>query len=409
MKVEVGSQPRVLHLVGQMRIGGIESMIMNYFRFMRERVQFDFALVTPTVGEVEPEILALGGRIFRMPHPRRNIFQFCAEFRRVLHERGPFVAVHSHGETFTGWAFRVAASEGIATRIMHSHFGREASRRRVLLLRIYDYAMGWLTNRYATHLCGCSRVACEAAFGGPECWKDPRVQVIPNALDLAPYHESATDPAAMRRELAIPENACVIGFVGRIAEDKNPGFALPVFQELRQHRNDLHLVFVGDGPLLADLKAEIHNRGLTDVHCVGLRSDIPNFMAAFDMLLMPSHREGLGCALIEAQAAGTPACVSTGVPREADLGLGLVSFIDLNSPLDVWVQESLRLLKGSSLRPSWDLRQQSFRTQGWDVGASAMELERLYLGEQTAFASRAKVSVNPGASILEPGSFVDGD
>ena len=59
-------------------------------------------------------------------------------------------------------------------------------------------------------------------------------------------------------------------------------------------------------------------------------------MNAFDVFLFPSLFEGFGIVTIEAQSSGTPCIVSDTIPKSTDMGLGLISFINLNENIEVW-------------------------------------------------------------------------
>ena len=62
-------------------------------------------------------------------------------------------------------------------------------------------------------------------------------------------------------------------------------------------------------------------------------------MKSIDLFLFPSLYEGLGNVLIEAQASGVPCITSSGTPKDADLNMGLVKFIDLKDSIDIWIRE----------------------------------------------------------------------
>ena len=70
---------------------------------------------------------------------------------------------------------------------------------------------------------------------------------------------------------------------------------------------------------------------------MGLRDDVHRLMQAMDLFLLPSKFEGLPVTLVEAQAAGLPCVVSEAVPREADLGCGLIGFLPLGNPV-LWAE-----------------------------------------------------------------------
>jgi glycosyltransferase involved in cell wall biosynthesis len=237
--------------------------------------------------------------------------------------------------------------------------------------------MRFLIRRFATHLLGCSRQACEALFGAG-CWSDVRVQTVPNAICLADY-AGAARCGQLREELQLPAGTPLIGHIGSFTEPKNHAFVIQVFQELSRRLPDAHFLLIGDGALRPRIEAGIRAAGLGDrVHLLGIRADVPQIMAELDLLLLPSLWEGLPVVLVEAQAAGLPCLVSDTVTPEADLETGLVRFASLRNGADRWAVESLAHLKCS--KPSRAECEWALRSAGYDVCAVSRRLAAIYAG-----------------------------
>jgi glycosyltransferase EpsF len=175
---------------------------------------------------------------------------------------------------------------------------------------------------------------------GKKAFLENRVHVVPNAIDLIPYSNiEDLDVWSYRENMGIPESQLLIGHVGRFNHMKNHEFLLRLLKEMRDQGIDVRLAFVGDGELRVDMEREAENLGIRSfVHFLGIREDVPNIMRVFDVFIMPSKYEGLGGAAIEAQAAGTPCVLSTSLPDEVDMGLDIVRFISLESPLERWIE-----------------------------------------------------------------------
>ena len=95
-------------------------------------------------------------------------------------------------------------------------------------------------------------------------------------------------------------------------------------------------------------------------------------------MLLPSHFEGLGIVLIESQVAGLPAIVSHGVPQEADLGVGLITFLPIDEGPEVW-SDHIRSKQYAASTISSN-RLQRIRDQGYDVEQNIELLESIYSG-----------------------------
>ena len=124
-----------------------------------------------------------------------------------------------------------------------------------------------------------------------------------------------TRGAALRRELGIPEAAPVVGSVGRLAEQKRYDRLVAAVAALE----GIHLLLVGDGPEREALRQRATEAGIRDrLHLTGHRDDVAPALAAMDVFVISSDREGMSNAMLEALAAGVPV-VSTDVSgaREA--------------------------------------------------------------------------------------------
>lgn len=116
--------------------------------------------------------------------------------------------------------------------------------------------------------------------------------------------EPSAPPGAVRRELGIPPDAPVVGTLARLVRQKRLDRLLEVVALLP---SAVHCVVAGDGPLRGELEARAGELGVTPrVHFLGHRSDVPDVLAALDLLVLTSDRESLANAMLEAMAAGVP-------------------------------------------------------------------------------------------------------
>lgn len=142
-----------------------------------------------------------------------------------------------------------------------------------------------------------------------------KLRVIENGVDLSAFRPDAGARREVRAELELPERAWVVGTVGRLVEDKNPGLLLRAALPLLGPED--RLVFVGDGPLSLALQplAARHPAGRW-VNFLGARHDVARLLAGFDAFALSSRTEGLPLALLEAMAVGLPIVATAvgGVP-----------------------------------------------------------------------------------------------
>ena len=174
---------------------------------------------------------------------------------------------------------------------------RVAERRAGLRLR-FERWTGCCVER---HVCVSRGVAEFAAAAG---LSSSKLVVIPNGVDADRFEGVA--PADLA-SLGIPPATRVLLVIGRLDRQKAPARAVEVLARLAEARGDVHLLFVGDGPLFRQLERVAADNGLTDrVHLAGRRGDVPALLAAGQALLLPSRWEGMPNVVLEAMAAGLP-------------------------------------------------------------------------------------------------------
>jgi len=337
---------RVLHVAGGMDRGGAESMIMNVYRNVdRHRVQFDFLVFTANRCDYDDEINALGGRIFRMnPMNFTRPMRTVRAFYNLINEHGPFQAVHAHTLFNIGWIMLCSRWAKIHIRIAHSHSTKDTLSDSVLR-RAYQRFMRIIILLNSTSIVACGRDAGEFLFGKRF---SKYGNVVPNAIDVASYQSASPDSVeALSKALKIELDMIVIGQVGTFKRVKNHPHTLMVAKKLLDLGVKFRVVLAGDGELRSALQSYVTEYGLNGyVDFLGLRSDIPVVLRLLDILVMPSLYEGLPVALVEAQAAGIPCLVSSRVTPEADLGTGLIEYLNLND-LDLWIDRIRKLGKRS--------------------------------------------------------------
>ncbi|MFI0474466.1 glycosyltransferase family 1 protein [Halomonas sp. HMF6819] len=358
---------RVLHVVGRMDRAGAETMVMNLYREIdRSRFQFDFVYFTDERCDYDDEIEELGGRIHRI-NATNPVSRFWKLYRLLC--SGVWKTVHSHTLFSSGLHLMAARMAGVPCRVAHSHNTQDANSAS-RAGRLYQRVARRLIVMSATRFVSCGRAASNYLFPGR---KD--VVVIPNAVDIERFSQASG--IAVRNELKINSGEIVIVQVGRFMPVKNHERSILIAKALRQKAVDFQLLLVGTGPeqdRIRDLILE--HRLESHVQVLGLRTDIPELMAAADVMLMPSLHEGFPVVLVEAQAAGLPAVVSNAVSPEVELGMDMVRFVELEASDADWAQTILSAATAD--HPEKHVRHRILEQAGFSSAAGARRLEQVY-------------------------------
>lgn len=139
---------------------------------------------------------------------------------------------------------------------------------------------------------------------------EEQVEVLYNSFEPAGFANSNREAGQrVRAELALADQAPVIGLVGRIdVAVKGQDLMIRAFEQIRARHPGAILLMVGDGPDRASCEALAAELGLGDaVVFTGHRSDVPSILSAVDVVALPSVvDEGYPYAALEASAAGRP-------------------------------------------------------------------------------------------------------
>jgi len=155
----------------------------------------------------------------------------------------------------------------------------------------------------------------------------PRFRAIVNGVDTSRFHPDSEAGTRARSRLGIPQDARVVGMVGRFGPFKRHDLLLDAFRSTGADSPGTHLLLVGGGgPLESEIGRRIADHPHSDrIHAAGFQSDPAPFYNAMDLLVVPSVNEGLSNALLEAMACGVPvlthpACGAREVVREGEGG-----------------------------------------------------------------------------------------
>ncbi len=319
---------RVLHVLHSMNCGGAETLLMHLYRGMdREKIQFDFLVNVFDEMFYQPQIEAMGGRIWRMPFLTQVTPPVYTHRLRAFFREQGYAIVHSHLETTTGLILREAKRAGVPVRIAHSHNSRfTRSGLSALPENLFKaYCRMWIVPS-ATKLFSCSELASAWLYGKHAS----ESTLLRNGVDASACAFDPEARRAARSEWGIADGETLFGHVGRFNDQKNHTFLIDLFRAYLSDHPHSRLLLAGEGELLPLIRAQAEDLG-DRVIFAGLRRDVPRLLSGMDCFLLPSKFEGLPLVLVEAQAAGLPCLASDTVSPMADLGTGAFRFLPLRT------------------------------------------------------------------------------
>ncbi|MER1984378.1 MAG: glycosyltransferase [Solibacillus sp.] len=162
------------------------------------------------------------------------------------------------------------------------------------------------------------------------------VLVINNGVDIEKFSEIKVKKDQLLKELNIPNDALIIGHVGRFFEQKNHVFIIDIFNYVLKKNDKAQLLLIGDGELKEEIVKKVDELGIKEnVKFLGVRKDIPNLLSMMDVFLFPSLHEGFPLTLIEAQATKVRCIISNTIDEIAILSENTLP-VDLNADLEEW-------------------------------------------------------------------------
>ncbi|MCB0896761.1 MAG: exopolysaccharide biosynthesis polyprenyl glycosylphosphotransferase, partial [Nocardioidaceae bacterium] len=331
----VPDRPHVLH-VAQPTTEGVATVLLGYVRDQLAR-GWSVTVACPEEGWLARSAQQAGARVVRWeasrsPGPR--VPSETRRLRRIVEGVDPDV-VHLHSSK-AGMAGRLAV-RGRRPTIFQPHawsFDAVRGPVRAASLAWERFAQRWTTELVCVSLS--ERVAGERhGISAP-------VTLALNGVHLARFEVATDDERRRARARLGLLDAPTVVCVGRLAEQKGQRDLIDAWTHVLDRVPTARLVLVGDGPDRDELEARAQLTG--GVTMAGNRTDVPDWLAAADVVVAPSRWEGMAVAPLEAMAAGRSVVATrvTGMAESVPRGAGaLVTVGDLTALADALVRRLL--------------------------------------------------------------------
>ena len=307
---------KLLHVIGDSRFGGAGRIILRLGQVAQaEGWEVDILTTDPVFQRAVREHglgLANWDVIRREIRPLWDLAGLV-RLRNFL-RREHYDVVHTH-TTKGGFVGRLAARLANVPAIVHTVHGFAFHERSPRSTRLFYSALERIASRWCDRIVSVSEFHRRWALELGIC-KPPEILSIPNGIAALP--SPSVPPAELRRQLGVTDRDMVILSMARLAPDKGLEYLITAGAILSRTDRHFRIVIAGDGPERTRLEELARIWGVADrVNFLGFREDVSDLLAACDLVVLPSLREGLSIALLEAMAAGRPIiATSIGSHRE---------------------------------------------------------------------------------------------
>ena len=313
----------VLHIITRLIVGGAQETVMLIADMLDESQWMVHVLSGPQTGSEGSLIehvrdrgipLAIEPALVRQINPIKDL-EALVRLTRFI-KRGRYTIVHTHSSK-AGVLGRWAAWLAGTPIIVHTVHGWGHHDRQYPLVRALYIALEKLTLPITGRLIAVSPRNVEKGLGdGIGCPED--YVVIRSGIELDRFRHPRVPRHETRMALGIPSDALVVGTVTRLSPQKAPLDFVRAVGIIAQSVPEARFVMVGDGPLRPQVEALAAGLELTNwLILTGLRRDVPELMAAFDIFVLSSLWEGLPRVLPQAMVAGLP-IVATAIDGNAE-------------------------------------------------------------------------------------------
>lgn len=343
---------------------GIGMTILNYAsNFDKSGMQVDFVVINHLDDKMRGQIESMGSKIFELTDRNTSQWKYVMSLSRVVREGG-YDVVHIHCNSCTAAVDLLGAKLGGAKMLCpHSHNTKCVHTGAHKLLRP-------LFNFLYTDGFACGVEAGKWLYGNKD------FVVLKNATNTDKYRFDQAERDRIREKYNL-NGKIAVGHVAHFTYHKNHPFLIDVWADVVKKNPDFVLFLIGDGKYREEIEAKVKNLGLEEsVVFVGTTLEIPAYLSAMDMMVLPSLWEGLPNVVIEWQVAGLPTLVADTVTPDCKL-TDSVRFIPLDH--SSWVDSILNTPTSINRVEQSEVNISKIALAGFSIKEQAMVLKKYYI------------------------------
>jgi len=301
---------KILETIRQGQIGGGERHVLDLVKGM-EKSKFEPIVLSFTDGQMIEELRQEGIEVHVIHTEKafdRSVWPKVTEFAK---DKG-FHIIHAHGTRACSNSFKTAKQLGLP--LLYTVHGWSFHPGQNPILRtLRKHFEGRLISKTAATLF----VSDENQKTGIKAFAPKRPRVVKNGVDLSRFRLDVISD--VRKELNIPADVFLIGYICRITLQKDPFTLIQAMAIVANANPNIHLLMVGDGDLKKETLNRIKKLNLSSkITFTSFRTDIPQVLKSLDLYCLPSLWEGLPIGVLEAMSMSLPV-IATSVGGTSEL------------------------------------------------------------------------------------------
>jgi glycosyltransferase involved in cell wall biosynthesis len=384
---------KILHIISSGGMYGAEAVILNMSRTLNESSHSSILGVfsnsanpnlqlheTATAQGIESHLISCAGQIDRT----------VPSSIRELATRSNADVVHAHGYKADIYCYFALRGSGIPlVSTCHTWYDND------LTVSLYGAADRLILRNYAAIVAVSEDVRQRLLKAGV---RKEKIHIVRNGIDLRPFDNAAPS----LREISSPDDAPIVGLIGRLATEKGVDIFLRAAAHVLAQLPTTKFVVIGEGPDRDQLEVLIDKLQVrNNVFMLGRRDDMPSVYASLDIMVSASRREGLPMAILEGMASSRPV-IATAVGAVPDVIVdGHTGVLVPSENVEALAAKIVTLLNNATQREN--LGTAAKRLIEEEFSAERMTTDYLHIYEQAIATKKQQASSHSISSAISQG------
>jgi glycosyltransferase involved in cell wall biosynthesis len=298
---------KILHLISGLEIGGTETQLSRILPKLKQYHENRVCCVRGH-GPIGIKLEKNGVKVYYLE--LKNAFDILAikRFYKIVKDFSPNILVTYliHADLYGRFLGRLFGIKKIVS-----------SKRGSLLQWEWLSFFDRLTKKMVTHYLVQTKTA-KKEWVRKIKFPENKFTIIPNGIETEKFQIQITKERK-KEELGIPKNSLTISCISRLRQGKGHEILLKAFEDVFETNGNISLLIVGSGEKEEDLKKQIeYYKSKNNIFFLGNRNDVPKILAVSDLFVLPTEKEGMSNAIMEAMSAGVP-IITTNISENEDL------------------------------------------------------------------------------------------